>query len=129
MNIRKQKNSTGLTLIEVLIALAIIAIAFTAVIKATSQNVRATAHLRDKTIATWVALQVMNEARVGGLVLPQEDDKLKEKTDMLGREWFWEASQEKTPNKRIEKITVNVFISEEDEASPIASLESYVYAE
>jgi general secretion pathway protein I len=124
------KNVAGLTLIEVLIALAIVAIAMTAVIKAASQNIRATTYLQDKTIATWVGQQVLNEVRVGTLNLPG-DDKLNQMTNMLGREWTWEASQVQTANKRIYKIEVNVFANkhENDEATPIVTLESYVYHE
>lgn len=119
----------GLTLIEVLIALAIIAIAMTAVIKATSQNIRGTSYLQDKTMAMWVGQQVMNEARVGLRKLPDSSDKLHDVTNMLGRDWYWQASQEETPNKRIRKISVNVYTHEADdeESAPIVSLESYVY--
>lgn len=120
---------TGLTLIEVLIALAIMSIAMTAIIKSTSQNIRGTGYLQTKTIAMWVGKQVMNEARLGLLVLPLSSDKVKEKTSMLGRDWYWQAGRESTPNKRIDKIEVDVYESEEQESSPIISLESYVYHE
>ncbi len=55
----------GLTLIEVLIALAIVGIAMTAIIKATSQNIRSTAYLQNKLIAMWVGQQVSNEMLAG----------------------------------------------------------------
>lgn len=123
-----RKNMLGLTLIEVLIALAIIGIALTAVIKSTSQNIRGTSYLQNKTIAMWVAQQVLNEARVGVLKL-DGDEKQKQSTEMLGHEWYWQASQEETPNKNIKKITVNVYPNEneDDEESPIVSMASYVY--
>ena len=128
---RQKKNSAGLTLIEVIIALAIVAIAMTAVIKAASQNIRATAYLQDKTIATWVAQQVLNEIRVNLLELSTNDDKLKQATTMLDRKWYWEASQEQTLNQRIYKIEVNVFAKEheDEEDAPLVTLESYVYHE
>jgi prepilin-type N-terminal cleavage/methylation domain-containing protein len=58
---RSQHTQSGLTLIEVLVALAIISIALTAIIKATSENIRGTAYLQDKTIAMYVARQILNE--------------------------------------------------------------------
>jgi len=118
---------TGLTLIEVLIALAIVAIALTAVIKAASQNIRSTAYLQHKTIAMWVGRQVLNEIRVGALKLPEEGDKTEQATTMLGQNWRWQAEQKPTPNNRIKKIEVNVFAGDKAEGSPLISLESYVY--
>lgn len=130
--VQRFQACVGLTLIEVLIALAIVGIAMTAIIKATSQNIRSTGYLQKKTIAMWVGQQVVNEARANLIQLPNPPDKLKQSTIMLNREWTWTANQEGTPNQRIKKITVKVFdkadIDEED-ASPIITLESYVYHE
>lgn len=125
-----KKRQQGLTLIEVLIALAIVAIALTAIIKAASQNIRATTYLQEKTIATWVGQQVLNEARVGARRLPADDEKLRESTKMFGREWFWYAKRSATPNMHIKKMEVNVFTNDnvdDDDISPIVNLETYVY--
>lgn len=126
---RSHHNEAGLTLIEVLIALAIVAIAMTAIIKATSQNIRGTAYLQNKTIAMWVAQQTINEARIGLLVVPRAPDKLKEKTTMLGSDWYWQLSQADTPNKKIKKIEVKVFDvdTDDDDMAPVISLETYKY--
>lgn len=126
---RFPKAQEGLTLIEVLIALAIIAIALTAVIKATSHSIRSTAYLEDKAEAGWVAQQIINEIRVGVLKLPESADSLDQSTQMLGRDWYWSASQQATPNRRIKKIIVSVYrqAAENTERSPIITLESYTY--
>lgn len=118
----------GLTLIEVLIALAIVGIALTAVIKTTSQNIRSTTYLQDKTIALWVAQLVLNEARTGVVKLPDPPDKKTDEMTMLNRKWYVEASQQATANKRIEKVAVKVFRHKnEDEETPIIDLETYIY--
>jgi general secretion pathway protein I len=121
----------GLTLIEVLIALAIVGIAMTAVIKATSQNIRATNYLQNKTMALGVAKQIMSEIQTGILKLPDHREPFKNKTTLLGREWYWLASQEMTPNKRIKNIQVKVYETEnEDETetvTPLINIESYIY--
>jgi len=121
----------GLTLIEVLIALAIISIAMTAVIKATTQNIRETDYLQQKTMAMWVGQNVLNEVRAGVLVLPDGASSLKQETVLLGRPWYWQAFKETTPNKRISKIEVKVFNHEEEqeEATPLIRLETYLYDE
>jgi general secretion pathway protein I len=118
-------RSQGLTLIEVLIALAIVSIALTAVMKAATQYIRAMVYLRDKTVAAWVGWQAINEIRTGLLILPQAT-LIQHQTTMLHRRWLWRALQEDTPNKRITKITVSVFAEEKD-ASPVMILESYRY--
>ncbi|SRR5579883_776923 len=125
-------SACGLTLIEVLIALAIVGIALTAIIKAASQSIRATTYLQDKTIAMWVGTQVINEARAGILVLPATDT-LKQTTHMLGRDWHWQAHQEETANKRIKKVLVEVYGADPEEDTenntPIISLESDINAQ
>jgi general secretion pathway protein I len=127
-----KKRSAGLTLIEVLIALAIVGISMTAIIKATSQNIRSTGYLNNKSIAEWVGQQVINEARVNLLKLPNPPDKLKQTTTMLNHEWLWTAAQESTHNTHVKKAIVKVFANadaDEEETTPSVTLESYVYHE
>src|SRR3990167_1066995 len=122
-----RRPCSGLSLIEVLIALAIVSIALAAVIKTTSQNIQATSYLQDKTMATWVGQYILNEVRVGVLTLPV-DDELKQSMQWLGKEWYFEAKAEQTANRRIQKITVDVFAHEKNsEELPLMSLESYTY--
>lgn len=119
-------HNKGFTLIEVLIALSIIAIAMTAVIKASSQNIRATHYLQNKTTAMWVAEQIINEARVG--IFTFSDAEVKQTTEFLGQEWCVIARKEETGNKRIEKVKVSVYEQEETEnTTPLITLESYIY--
>ena len=125
----RKLNNAGLTLIEVLIALAIISIALTAIIKATSQNIRSTNYLQNKTIAMWIGQQVMNEARVNLLNLSGADNKLQQQTTMLGQDFYWQASQEDTANSKIKMVKVDVFNKEpdNDDVTPLVSMESYIY--
>lgn len=120
-----RSQQTGLTLVEVLIALAITGIAMTAIIKATSQNISGTSYLQDKMIATWVGMQIMSEARMG-LIEMSSTEKRHDKINMLGRDWYWQASIDDTANDHIQKIAVDVFVNDK-EASPLISLESYHY--
>ena len=123
---KSMPTQRGLTLIEVLIALAIIAIALTAIIKAVGENIRGTSYLEDKTAALYVAQQVANEARVG--ILPLQAQTITEKTNMLGREWYWQAEMHATGNANIHKISVSVYKNEpENDESPIINLEAYRY--
>jgi general secretion pathway protein I len=126
------RRMLGMTLIEVLIALAIIGIALTAVIKAASQNIRGTGYLQNKTIALWVAEEVMNEASLGLLTLTTDSDEGEvTTTTMLGQDWYWRASETSSANPRIKKLRVRVYAREpkDDDTSALIDLDGYRYHE
>lgn len=118
------QNKLGFTLIEVLIALVILSIALTAIIKSTSQNIKDTLYVQKKTIALWVGNQVMNEIIVGLRKPPTAPDTLKDTTTMLNEEWTWEASLKPTPNQHIQEINVDVF-----QHTHLIHLMSYLYVQ
>jgi general secretion pathway protein I len=124
------QRQIGLTLIEVLISLAIIAIAMTAVIKATSQTMRSTAYIQNKQIAAWVGQQFINEIIIGLRQLPDNSQVLSETVSVLDHDWSVTASLQNTPNDRIKQIVVSVYERESDSESDPAliRLESYKYA-
>lgn len=115
----------GFTLIEVLIALVILSIALTAIIKATSQNIRDTAYLQNKTIATWVGVYVLNQARLRLINLPL-DEGMEQETVTLGKKWLWHGSTIPTPNNHIKKIQVDVY--DLPGKTKLVHLESFYYA-
>lgn len=118
------KKNNGFTLIEVLIALVILSIAMIAIIKSTAQNIRDTAYLQNKAIASWVATDAINQARIGLVKLPIDSDEEHE-TKMLGRKWLWQGTMKDTPNQHIKKIEVRVFDSANN--AQLIQLESFVY--
>jgi general secretion pathway protein I len=130
LNNRSSKNNqSGLTLIEVLIALAIVSIAMTAIIKATAENIRATSYLQKKTFAQWLAQNKLNEAQAGIYRLPSMCHP--EAVQMLNRQWYWCGMQTATPNPHIKKMRIEVFTDEQDandEQHAIIQLQSYLYA-
>lgn len=115
---------TGFTLIEVLIALAIISIALTAVIKAASQNIKDTFYLQEKTIANWVGADIMNQARLNLIKLPLKPEKEEQEQETLGETWQWQAYLASTPNPHIREVHVLVFKQSDH---PLANLVSYIY--
>ena len=120
------KKNQGFTLIEILIALAILSISLTAIIKATSQNIKDTLYLQDKTIANWVAVNIMNEARLGLIKLAVEPGDLTKDVTMLGQQWTAHAYYVASRNPHIREIHVSV--SKKSAAKPIATLTGYAYA-
>ncbi|MBA2652118.1 MAG: GspI family T2SS minor pseudopilin variant LspI [Tatlockia sp.] len=102
----KVKNS-GFTLIEVLLALTIIAIALTALLKATAQNVSNTQRIKEKTISHLIAMQAvaMVQLNLVQIIPTQEMTKV---TSMLGQRWYWRASISQTAIKSMQQITIKV---------------------
>lgn len=109
MNTAKLKS--GFTLIEVLLALSIIAIALTALLKATSQNIENTQRVKDKSISHWVAMQAvtMIQLRLVQLNPSQESTQV---TALLGEKWYWRAKITPTPIKTIQQLTISLSLNQ-----------------
>lgn len=103
----KRARSNGFTLIEVLLALAIIAIAFTALLKATSQDISGASRIKDKTISHWVATQGITLIQLGLLNSPNNQE-LSEVTTLFNQDWYWRASIKPTAIESVQQITVTV---------------------
>jgi len=84
------RSTRGFTLIEVLVALIIVAMGMLAVIRAVNQTVSNTSYLRDKAIAHWVAMNKLTETRLSAAA-PANDDTEGE-VEMAGVAWHWRMS-------------------------------------
>ncbi len=122
------RTKLGLTLIEVLIALAILSIALTAMIKASSQTILDTLYLQNKMVANWVGMEVINETRAGVIKLPMAPARVEEERDRLGQTWLWRGQLTITPNTHIRAIQVDVFLPQTQQP-PLAHLTGYLYVE
>lgn len=97
----------GFTLLEVLVALAVLAIALSAALKAATENTDATVYLRDKTIALWIARNQLTQLQVTNAW--PEPGILKGKENMAGREWFWHIQVENTADEQLRRLQVSVY--------------------
>ncbi len=104
---RMHRKASGFTLIEVLLALTIIAVALTALLKAIAQNVEHTQRIKEKTISHWVAMQGVAMVQLGLLQINQSQETTQD-TTMLGEHWYWRAKISTTPVKTIQLITISV---------------------
>ncbi|MGX6641610.1 GspI family T2SS minor pseudopilin variant LspI [Legionella pneumophila] len=103
----KTKLVSGFTLIEVLLALTVIAIALTALLKATAQNIDNTHRIKEKTISHWVAMQGVAMIQLNLLRTSQSQEST-QATTMLGQKWYWRAKISPTPIKRMQQIAISV---------------------
>lgn len=99
-------RARGFTLIEVLIALAVLAIAFAAVTRAMGQAIDTTASLRDRSLALWVA---QNRAALLHLKKTWPAIDTSEGTEeMAGREWRWRERVSQTPVPDMRRVDIEV---------------------
>jgi general secretion pathway protein I len=81
-------STRGFTLVEVLVALVIVAIGMTAVLSAITSAADTTAYLRDKTFAEWVAMNRVAELRLQPRRAASGKDS--GEVEFAGRRWRWE---------------------------------------
>ena len=116
-------KAKGFTLLEVLVALLVLAVVMAGVMSFTTRHSMNTQYLRDRSIAHWVA---MNE-----LVRLQLRDELPDigtstgEVSMAGRLWFWRQKIETTPNKVIRRISIEVSPRQDFEQA-LSSLSAFV---
>lgn len=122
----QHRAAQGFTLVEVLVALAVLAIALPALMLSISEQLRGLGYLREKSIAHWVAMNKMTELRLQNAhkqYLPK--DRKNGSVDMLGREWFWYLSTQKTSEELLLEVTVRVSASRDDDDTALASVVNY----
>ena len=116
------------TLVEVMVALAVVAIALPALMFALSRQVDDTAYLRDKSLARMVAENKLAEKRLKVQALRQLT-KAKESgmSVFADREWFWWMQTEETPQiPGFFRIEVAVALTEEGQDTPAYTLVSFL---
>lgn len=113
----------GFTLLEVMVALAVIAIALGAGISAISGNVRNAAGLQQRTYAHWVAMNQLAEVQIN-----QQWPAIRTthgSTLLARHEWFWTMKVSKTPNSLIRRVDFMVRPEQGDE-SPLVTLTGFI---
>ena len=100
----------GFTLIEVLIALAIIAIALGAIMSTSGNQAFQAGYLKQKTLAHWVAMNEITKLQLGA-EWPSLGEQRGSST-MVNAEWYWLRTVKKTQDEDARQIEYQIFSDE-----------------
>lgn len=103
-------RTKGFSLIEVLIALIILAIAFLAIMETTQSNIRSSIHVKNTLTADWVALNLMSSLQANIMKAPSPGSQVSGRTTMLNQVWRWAIKADSTnANASYERATVTIY--------------------
>ncbi|WP_415897785.1 type II secretion system minor pseudopilin GspI [Neptuniibacter sp. QD72_48] len=101
------KRQLGFTLLEVMVALSILAVAAAAIVQATSSSLRHAGHISDRQLAMWVAHNALETA-----MLPNQISNNSGESKFAGRDFWWRIKKDKTSVENFSKLTVTVTLSD-----------------
>ena len=113
-------HARGFTLVEVLVALMVVAIGLAALMVAVSSTARTSGHLRDKTLAQWIALNRISEVRLNS------SNKFAQNTDtaevnFAGRTWHYDTKYFDTSFATMRRVVVRVYAGDaKTKGNPLA---------
>lgn len=96
----------GFTLLEVMVALAIVSIGLIAVFNGIIQMAHSTAVLRERALADWIAMNQISEIRISG-DFPAVG-RSNGSTEFANRNWRWEATISETGVADLRRIDLAV---------------------
>jgi len=127
-----KRAAQGFTLLEVLIAMVVLALSLGAVIQSTGDYTVNQAYLRDRTFAGWVARNQLAMALMAE-TWPSTGQTRGEVEFPLpvsgsgGREWRWEMQVTQTPEEDLRRLDIDVFpLGADDDAEPLATLSGFM---
>jgi general secretion pathway protein I len=119
----KTMRQSGFTLIEVMLAMAVFAVAGVALLGVADNNYRHISLLEEKMLANWVASNQLVELSLATTWPPKNNRK--GNVEMAGRTWYWQQKVIKTDNNLLQQVIMEVRLNEDDELVS-ASLETYL---
>lgn len=117
----------GFTLLEVLVALAIFAIAAVALLSAQNGQLVTTARLADKRIAHWAALNHLAELQLQRAF--PEVGQGQRPVSLAGRDWVITTKVSPTPSRDVRRLDISVALKAEgflESQSAVTSLVAFL---
>ena len=120
----------GFTLVEVMVALAVVAVALPALLVTLSQQLDGLRYLEDRTHAQWVAANRLAELRlVLGAKGSLQTGQVSGTEELAGRSWYWWSEGEESEVPGFFRYQIVVSDQEDEEASPVHTLDGYLAQE
>ena len=119
-------RTRGFTLVEVLVALMIVAMGLAALMAAVSGTARTSGYLRDKTLAQWIALNRLTEVRLGsGNKFAQNTDAAE--VDFAARKWHYDTRYFDTSISTMRRVVVRVYAGDtKTKGNPLAESTTFL---
>jgi general secretion pathway protein I len=123
-------RAAGFTLVEVMVALAVVAIALPALVFALQQQIDGTVYLRDKSLAHMVAINKLTEVRI---MAKAREQLLKGKdsgtSELADRQWDWQLSSTETDLPNFYRVEIKVSAPETDDGTSLYTLVGFLSAD
>ena len=110
---RASRLLRGFTLLEVLVALAVLAISLGALVKIAAESASNVGYLRDRTLAAWVASNKINETLLSrNWPSPGVSQGI---ASMARQQWRWRLTVRNTSDPDLRRLDVGVGVDGADE--------------
>jgi general secretion pathway protein I len=104
------RRTHGFTLVEVLVALVVVALGLTALMVAVNGTARTSGFLRDKSLAQWIALNRLSEVRLNVTKFGQNTDT--GELDFGSRKWHYDTRYFDTSIASMKRVVVRVYLGD-----------------
>jgi type II secretion system protein I len=119
------RHSRGFTLVEVLVALLVVAIGLTALMLAVSGTARTSGYLRDKTLAQWIGLNRLAEVRLNTNKFGQNTDA--SEVTFAARTWHYDTRYFDTSFPSMKRVSIRVYAGDaKTKGGPLAEVTGYL---
>ena len=113
------QRTRGFTLVEVLVALVVVALGLTALMVAVTGTARTSGFLRDKSLAQWIALNRLSEVRLNVAKFGQNTDT--GELDFGSRKWHYDTRYFDTRIASMKRVVVRVYLGDaKTKGNPLA---------
>ena len=116
---RRQPRARGFTLLEVLIGLVVLSLALLALTRTAALQVDSFGQLRDRTMAGWLAQDMLAETRIGNPFPPLGTSNGKRRFGPA--DWRWEVTVQPTQVATVRRIEIRIF-TDADRETALAQL-------